>query len=57
MQKIGSALSLFHYEFLLSKIYRRDARYSSSLVQEAYLDFGFEGKDLLKMGLNRESGD
>ena len=26
MQKIGSALSLFHNESLLSKVYRRDAR-------------------------------
>ena len=30
MTKIGSALSLFHYELLLSKIYRRDTRTSSS---------------------------
>ena len=32
MPKIGPGLLLFHDEFLLSKVYRRDTRGSSSTV-------------------------
>ena len=32
MQNIGPGISLFHYESLLSKVYRRDTRDSTSLV-------------------------